>query len=113
MMKYLYPNTGYDRNPYGKPSNLRKLTTLEKIKKFHKTFYRPENMVIKITGKIELKNLFTKLKGTEDTILKKRLGSPMTPFTNPWIKPLKKLNLQKDMIKKKIFSSKNESTGEI
>ena len=111
MMKYLYPGTGYNWNPKGKRKNLRESSTLAKVKKFHKAFYRPENLVLIITGKIKRKLLFKKLNEIEESILKKRLKCPIKPFHNPWHKPLKKPDIKKTILKKMTFFSKNETKG--
>ena len=110
-MKYLYPGTGYDWYPKGKRKNLRKSTTLAKVKKFHKAFYRPENVVIIITGKIKRKLLFKKLNEIEESILRKRRKCPIKPFYNPWHKPLKKLDIKKTILKKRTLISKSEAKG--
>ena len=110
-MKYLYPGTGYDWYPKGKRKNLRKSTTLAKVKKFHKAFYRPENVVIIITGKIKRKLLFNKLNEIEESILRKRRKCPIKPFYNPWHKPLKKPDIKKTILKKMTFFSKSETKG--
>ena len=62
MIKHLYPgNNSYISQTGGKLSNLRESTTIEKVRAYHKKFYRPENMYLTITGDIEGKQVFAAL----------------------------------------------------
>ena len=66
--------------------------------------------MILITGKINEKDLFTRLQESEEGVLRKRMKSPSKPFKHPWQKPLNPLNLIED-IEKEMVRPKNASKG--
>lgn len=48
----IYPgNSSYQSRTGGALKNLRQNTTIEKVREYHKKYYRPENTYITITGK--------------------------------------------------------------
>lgn len=84
MLKAMYPgHCGYKSVTGGLLKNLRESTTNEKVRKYHKAFYRTENLVLVITGRVEASQVFQALKPVEDTIIVKYKKS-QTPFSRPW-----------------------------
>ena len=63
----LYPESGYRSETGGYLENLRTSTSIEKVRRYHQQFYRPENLVLTITGRIDEQELFDTLRKTEET----------------------------------------------
>lgn len=51
--------------------NLRESTSNEKVRNYHKEYYRPENLTIIITGQVKHTEVFKALQGIEEKILSK------------------------------------------
>ncbi|XP_069943754.1 uncharacterized protein C05D11.1 isoform X1 [Cherax quadricarinatus] len=82
MLRAMYPEpSGYRSETGGILKNLRESTTNEKIRNYHKAFYRPENLHVIITGQVELEKVFAALEPMEKKILSK---GNRGPFTRPW-----------------------------
>lgn len=81
MMKQLYPGTGYAFNYTGYSKNLRESTTIDKVRQFHKKFYRPENLTLIIAGQVDPNNIFEALIPIEKKILAEE---ERLPFSRPW-----------------------------
>ena len=45
-------------NPFGTVNNLRTSTSIDKIRDYHRRYYRPDNMVVLVSGKVDKKKLF-------------------------------------------------------
>jgi Zn-dependent M16 (insulinase) family peptidase len=67
--------------------NLRESTNNEKVRNYHKAFYRAENVVLIITGRIRATDVFAALKPVEETIVAKNKKS-FVPFNRPWQLPV-------------------------
>ena len=88
IMKLLYPaEPGYYVNFGGSLENLRTSTTIQKVRDYHKKYYRPENLVLIITGNIHQQQIFKKIASIEEKILDKELLNRGL-FKRPWLKPL-------------------------
>lgn len=55
----------------GALKNLRESTNNDKVKKYHKEFYRPENLTIIIAGQVNHDKVFKALQPVEQMILSK------------------------------------------
>lgn len=53
----------------GALKNLRESTTNEKVKKYHKDFYKPENLCIIIAGQVKHAEVFKSLQPVEEKIM--------------------------------------------
>jgi len=85
----LYPGgSGYSQSTGGYLKNLRTSTTIEKIRNYHEKFYRPENLVLNIIGRIKPEEVFERLRKIEHKILTERAISAPEPFERPWQKKL-------------------------
>ena len=87
VQQMIYPgaNSSYHFETGGKLRNLRESTTIEKVREYHRKYYRPENLYLTITGHIALEDLFLALDPIETKVLKKRaeddeLGILEKPF---------------------------------
>lgn len=79
MMQAVFEKTPYGGSVIGEESDLRALTR-ENLLSFHKTFYRPNNIVIVIVGDVDsddvydlIKKNFGSMKASEDLVKKKSL----------------------------------------
>ena len=77
---------GYKSNTGGRLKNLRESTTNEKIRNYHKNFYRSENLCIIIAGEIDTQAVFKSLISIEDKIFKVKDSLPH--FERPWQTPV-------------------------
>ncbi|XP_050435416.1 uncharacterized protein C05D11.1-like isoform X2 [Adelges cooleyi] len=86
LLNRLYPGEcGYKSATGGIMKNLRESTTNEKVRQYHHAFYRPENLLLLITGKIEHSALFTAL---EPTIMKILSKGNRGDYVRPWQTPV-------------------------
>jgi predicted Zn-dependent peptidase len=111
LAKKLYPNSGYNVETGGYLQNLRNSTSIAKVRDYHKKYYRPENLVLTITGRIDEQELFETLQKTEEKVLRKRAAQPAESFQRPWQTPLVKINLTEDLIFEIEYPSDDETTG--
>ncbi|CAL1530529.1 unnamed protein product [Lymnaea stagnalis] len=82
LVRAIYPgDCGYRYETGGIMKNLRESTSHEKVKKYHKEFYRPENLCLIICGMVNHEDVFKALAPMEKKILSK---GPRPPFTRPW-----------------------------
>ena len=63
---------------------MRNSTTIEKVREYHKQYYRPENLLLTITGRIEEDKLFEVIRPIEEKILQKREIEGETEYQRPW-----------------------------
>jgi predicted Zn-dependent peptidase len=61
--------------------NLRESTTNEKVINYHKSFYRPENLTLIITGIVKPEQVFKALEGIQKKILSKKSSEE---YIRPW-----------------------------
>ncbi|XP_059480505.1 uncharacterized protein C05D11.1-like [Neocloeon triangulifer] len=90
MLRALFPNCGYCSETGGIMKNLRTSTDNIKVRKFHKDFYRPENLTLIVTGKVKAEQVFSALSDMEEKICSK---GDRGAFTRPWqseVQPLAK-----------------------
>lgn len=88
MLRAMYPgHCGYKSVTGGMLKNLRESTSNEKVRNYHKAFYRPENLVLVITGQVKAAEVFKALQSVEETILAKSPSTPV-PFKRPWQIPV-------------------------
>ncbi|KAL2732287.1 uncharacterized protein V1477_014528 [Vespula maculifrons] len=86
LCKAIHPgHCGYKSMTGGALKNLRESTSNEKVRKYHKDFYRPENLTIIIAGQVNHDKVFKMLQPVEQMILSK--GS-RGPFERPWQSPV-------------------------
>ena len=71
-MELLYPSEscGYAAETGGKMENLRSLT-VEKVRRYHREYYTPDNTVLVLTGNVEGEEFFRALDEVEALILKR------------------------------------------
>lgn len=86
LSKLMYPGEcGYSSETGGIMKNLRESTSNLKVRNYHKEFYRPENLKIVITGRVEPQLVFKSLKKLEEKIISK---GDLPTFQRPWQSPI-------------------------
>lgn len=100
MLRAMYPgHCGYKSVTGGLLQNLRESTTNEKVRNYHKSFYRAENLVLVITGRIQAAEVFDALQPVEETIVAKcKLSSNFSMFSRPWQNPVPPLSVSIDQL---------------
>ena len=113
MVEHIYPgNSSYHSKTGGALANLRESTSIEKIRAYHKQFYRPDNLYLTITGMLEPAQVFKALERLENKILAKREGQPaLPPLGRPFQRPL--APLVENVTRKMKFPSKDEKFGRV
>lgn len=106
LLRTAYPGSGYSSETGGIMHNLRTSTNNEKVRAYHKEFYRAENLTVIVTGQVPQEALFQVLDAVEQRILEK----PKLPaFTRPWQTPVAPLDGPKDV--KIVYPSDEEDSG--
>lgn len=98
LVQELYPSpSGYRYDTGGSVVNLRNETNNEKVRAYHKKYYRPENLQILVIGQIESDKLLTTVHEYEDRIVEK---GERPPYIRPWQTPVPALNrtIRKDIV---------------
>lgn len=86
LLRTLYPAPcGYRYETGGLMRNLRESTNNQKVRAYHKNFYRPENLCVIVAGSVSPAEVLKALEPFEKKILSK---GPRKPFSRPWQKPV-------------------------
>ncbi|KAI9030874.1 Metalloenzyme, LuxS/M16 peptidase-like protein [Phycomyces nitens] len=110
MKRILYPETcGYRSETGGLMERLRELS-VEKIRDYHKAYYRPDNLCLIITGKVDPEDLMKALEPVEQSILSK---GPLPPMQRPWVSTGDFPNLTKNIEETVLFADEDESMGTV
>ncbi|GLH01355.1 Presequence protease, mitochondrial [Gryllus bimaculatus] len=95
MIRAVYPgHCGYKSETGGIMKNLRESTNNEKVRQYHREFYRPENLTLIITGQVKHDDVFRALAPVEDKITSK---GGQGPFSRPWQSPVPALTESVDL----------------
>ncbi|KAI8644434.1 Metalloenzyme, LuxS/M16 peptidase-like protein [Parasitella parasitica] len=110
MKRIMYPeNCGYRSETGGLMERLRELS-VEKIRDYHKSYYRPDNLCLIITGKVEKNELLKALEPVEESIIKK---GPLPEMQRPWISTGDFPNLEGNIEETVLFADEDESMGTV
>ncbi|CAG8584128.1 538_t:CDS:10 [Diversispora eburnea] len=106
----LYPEgNGYRSDTGGKMECLRKLG-VEKVRKYHSDYYKPDNLCLIVTGKLEMNELLKKLESLDERIALKGIPpSHKRPFVDSTPIP----PLEKSIQKVVEFPDDDESIGQV
>ncbi len=108
LINMIYPgNSSYGIQTGGKLKNLRDSTNIYKVRRYHKKYYRPENMYITITGNVDPAKLFAALEPIERKLVSRAGDYPA--FEKPFASELK--TIEKDETKKITYPSEEEQFG--
>ena len=110
--RMLYPqDVGFRYETFGVMESLRALTA-DRIRKYHKDVYRPQNLCLLLVGEINHENLLDIMQNFENTIVKD-LPELIEPFRRPWVDSKQAPPLNSSSIEYVDFPEEDESTGEI
>ncbi|KAI7904653.1 Metalloenzyme, LuxS/M16 peptidase-like protein [Cokeromyces recurvatus] len=110
MKRIIYPETcGYRSETGGLMERLRELS-VEKIRNYHQSYYRPDNLCLIITGRVDKDELLKALEPVEESIIKK--GS-LPKMQRPWISTGDFPNLEKNIEETVLFADEDESMGTV
>jgi len=114
LKEKLYPgNSGYYAQTGGNLENIRTSTTIEKVRAYHKKFYRPENLLLTITGRIDEKQLFDMVRPIEEKILAKRAKEEPEPYSRHWHQELNPTGYEKNHVFSMEYPDDDESKGHV
>ena len=114
MIQLIYPgNSSYHSKTGGRLSNLRETTSNERIRAYHKKYYRPDNFYLTITGNLQPSEVFQALNRIENKILEKanKRKIPLPHLGRPFQRPLE--TLKRNVTKKIEYPSKDEEFGKV
>ena len=112
LRKLLYPTEpGYYVNFGGSLENIRTSTTIQKVRDYHKRYYRLENLVLIVTGNINQHQIFKAIASMEEQIVKNE-SSDQGLFERPWQKPLQPIRKENNNIEHE-FPSDDEDIGKV
>ncbi|KAF9431276.1 hypothetical protein BGZ94_003591 [Podila epigama] len=108
--RIMYPeNSGYRYETGGLMSCLRSLKA-EKIRQYHRDYYRPDNLCLIISGRVDHSKLLEALGPVEERILSK---GPLPPMKRPWVDSPQAPLMTKSTNTVLTFPSEDESMGEV
>ncbi|KAI9309061.1 Metalloenzyme, LuxS/M16 peptidase-like protein [Cunninghamella echinulata] len=110
MKRTMYPkNCGYRSETGGLMERLRELS-VEKIRKYHQSYYRPDNLCLIITGKVDESELLKVLQPVEENIISK---GPLPEMERPWFNTGDFANLTSNIEETVLFPDEDESMGTV
>ncbi|KAG2212301.1 hypothetical protein INT47_001660 [Mucor saturninus] len=113
LQHLIYPKeSGYQNESGGLMENLRTLK-IESIRQYHNQFYKPDNLVIVITGKLDQVHLLSTLEQIDKAILDRHNYTLPCPIKQPWMPAPHIPDLQNDHIETIYFPGEENSMGEI
>lgn len=78
------------------------------VRQYHKSYYRPDNLCLIITGKVDKDELLKALEPVEEFIIKK---GPLPEMQRPWVSTGDFPNLEKNIEDTVLFADEDESMG--
>lgn len=126
MQQLMYPETcGYRSVTGGLMERLREISvdqskgivlkmgnvfylSLYSVRQYHKSYYRPDNLCLIITGKVDKDELLKALEPVEESIIKK---GPLPEMQRPWVSTGNFPNLEKNIEDTVLFADEDESMG--
>ncbi|RUP48608.1 Metalloenzyme, LuxS/M16 peptidase-like protein [Jimgerdemannia flammicorona] len=110
MQRLMFPEgCGYRSETGGLMECLRDLG-VKQIRDYHRSYYRPDNLCLVITGKIDHARLLRALVPVEERIIRK---GPLPPIRRPWVTSPQPPPLVKSVDEVVQFPDEDESMGEV
>ena len=114
LKKKMYPNdSGYYALTGGKLENMRNSTTIEKVRAYHKKYYRPENLLLTITGRIEENQLFETVRHIEEKLLNKWSEGGRPDYEKPWTNEIEPTGYDDNYIFEHMFPDEDEDKAHV
>lgn len=88
----------------------RNLLNLYIVRKYHQTYYRPDNLCLIITGKVDESELLKVLQPVEENIISK---GPLPEMERPWFNTGDFANLTSNIEETVLFPDEDESMGTV
>lgn len=128
MKRIMYPETcGYRSETGGLMERLRELSVEKSkcgqcvlkrgywpwyavVRDYHKSYYRPDNLCLIITGKVDKNELLKALEPVEESIIKR---GPLPAMQRPWVSTGDFPNLEKNIEETVLFADEDESMGTV
>ncbi|KAF9100744.1 hypothetical protein BGX29_006292 [Mortierella sp. GBA35] len=108
--RIMYPeSSGYRYETGGLMSNLRSLEA-EKIRQYHRDYYRPDNLCLIVSGRVEHSDLLNALGPVEERIISK---GPLPPMKRPWVDSPQAPLMKETTNTTVTFPSEDEDMGEV
>jgi Zn-dependent M16 (insulinase) family peptidase len=102
LLRNCFPDHGYSKETGGIMKNIRESLSNEKIREFHKKYYRAENFAAVIAGQVDIEEIAKAIEKIEKKIVAKNAVLPV--FEKPWQTPVKPLKESKDLQVPQIIS---------
>jgi Zn-dependent M16 (insulinase) family peptidase len=80
------------------------------VRNYHKSYYRPDNLCLIVTGKVEKNELLKALEPVEESIIER---GPLPEMQRPWVSTGSFPNLEKDIEETVLFADEDESMGSV
>ncbi|GAA5808872.1 hypothetical protein MFLAVUS_002271 [Mucor flavus] len=113
LQHLIYPKeSGYQNEAGGLMENLRSLK-IESIRQYHNQFYKPDNLVIVITGKLDQVHLLSTLEQIDKAILDRHHFSLPCAIKKPWMPTPHIPDLQSNHTETIYFPGEENSMGEV
>lgn len=80
------------------------------VRDYHQSYYRPDNLCLIITGKVDKNELLKALEPVEENIIKK---GPLPEMKRPWVSTGDFPNLKEDITETVLFADEDESMGSV
>ncbi|XP_041346924.1 LOW QUALITY PROTEIN: uncharacterized protein C05D11.1-like, partial [Gigantopelta aegis] len=107
LVQLMYPgHCGYKSETGGRMLYIRTSTSNEKVRSYHHSYYRPDNLVLIVTGQVEPDQLFKAIQPFEEKILSK---GQLSSFDRPWQSPIDPLESTK--VEEVPFPTSEEDDG--
>jgi Zn-dependent M16 (insulinase) family peptidase len=82
----------------------------KKVRNYHKSYYRPDNLCLIITGKVDKDELLKVLEPVEQSIISK---GALPEMQRPWVSTGDFPNLKENLEETVLFADEDESMGTI
>ncbi|KAI7848898.1 Metalloenzyme, LuxS/M16 peptidase-like protein [Circinella umbellata] len=110
MRRIMFPEgCGYRSETGGLMERLRELS-VEKIRGYHRDYYRPDNLCLIITGTVDHEKVLKSLEPVEENIISK---GPLPPLQRPWIESGNFPSLKENIVETVLFPDEDESMGTV
>ncbi|KAL3893199.1 MAG: hypothetical protein SGPRY_014396, partial [Prymnesium sp.] len=87
VLQLLYPDSGYSSETGGKMHNLRSLTNAQ-VQRYHRENYRPDNIMIVLSGTAGEEEFLRELEQVEAKIVAKGYTCGASGLERPWSQPV-------------------------
>lgn len=109
LRRALFPDDGFSSETGGLMANLRNLT-VEQVRRYHREYYRPDNLCIIVAGQVPLDRLLGALAPFEERIASK---GPLSPLSRPWSTPVAPLPEGSPEVVDCSFPTDDEEAGHV